>query len=1216
MKARFRKFVAVASAVTLLTSSGVSTVLPVAVTASAAETTSAGVATEIKVYDSKGKDVSVNVVTPISNTELNQPNHEFTEAKYSYDSIGRRVYVKEMYEAFTVVLDNPDDSLAVAQVGSAKLGVKNPISVTNEGDGVYKVRIITKRVTGSYSNETATSQTVTTETMPEGEYTFTLTTASGNIYRAIHVSVRSVFSSIEISLGDKSKLLEIVKSQGDSEKGFYELQLGGFVAIANHQMEISKNIKGSKYDNVKYAIVADKNDTPTNIAEITQDGVFTPKSSGTGYLKVMTSDDSEHWCAVTASVEGETVTIQGKERKTTCKEQKYKKFDYPAYIHFIVVKENPAKSLSFINAPNTIYKGSDTALKLEKIPTYNSSEYATSATDTITWTSSDPKVATVSKDGVVTPKTSGKVVIRAQGESSNVFVEHTITVVAKASSLTINENPILLASGSTINISATMKPVEANEKITWTTEDSSIAKVEESSKDLGNTQSVKLTGVSDGVTKIYARTASGKEFVGTVTVNSKPPVDNFEIYSNNKQITNNATLVVYDDQTIELTGKSFTKGTFLDNEVTWELTDSSGVVRVLENSNTLKFKTLTTGTIKVKAICNSDSSITRTFTMKIAKSANEIILFDKDGNRINYSKDIIKGVSLPITVKLTANGSEQHNDSVASWESSNKSVATVSSTGVVIPVGSGTTDLTVTTASGRSKKVTINVRVLSKIAIKEVTSSNFELVYSSTSMKKQFTVVAYDDENKRINGLDEYWTSSNKNVAEVSSNGTVTVKGKGTSKISVQVGNRRTSFNLIVKVSLNQCTISPIGNIEYQPGKTSYNPATTVKYGNTVLDRGNKGDYVVSYENNKGVGRATAILTGVGEFVGTKSVVFSITPKDITTGTSVKGLTNKVYTGNAIAPSGMQVYSGNYLMKPGTDYTFTVSNNIKVGTAKIVIRGMGNFKGVYNASFNITPKSLASTSGLSISIDKFTYEYTGRDINPKVTAKLNGVVFKDFNVSYLNNKNVGTGTVKLTGKNNYNGTISKTFKIMQAYPSKITLNKSSYSLGVNETVTLKATIDKADFTKNKTIKWSSTNNSIAAVSNGKVVGKKAGTATIKATSANGKVVAQCKITVAKAPSDIKISLPKPSQVKSKSFDKNKSLTSITVKVGTKFQLGSSVSSGSVSNTRDWSTSNKSVVSIVDNAWNRSFKANKVGTATITVKTYNGKKATCKVTVVK
>ena len=79
--------------------------------------------------------------------------------------------------------------------------------------------------------------------------------------------------------------------------------------------------------------------------------------------------------------------------------------------------------------------------------------------------------------------------------------------------------------------------------------------------------------------------------------------------------------------------------------------------------------------------------------------------------------------------------------------------------------------------------------------------------------------------------------------------------------------------------------------------------------------------------------------------------------------------------------------------------------------------------------------SRISISKASVTLSTSTYAYDGKAKKPGVTVKLNGKALKngtDYTVSYSNNKNIGTATVKITGKGSYTGTITKTFKINPA----------------------------------------------------------------------------------------------------------------------------------------------------------------------------------------
>jgi len=82
----------------------------------------------------------------------------------------------------------------------------------------------------------------------------------------------------------------------------------------------------------------------------------------------------------------------------------------------------------------------------------------------------------------------------------------------------------------------------------------------------------------------------------------------------------------------------------------------------------------------------------------------------------------------------------------------------------------------------------------------------------------------------------------------------------------------------------------------------------------------------------------------------------------------------------------------------------------------------------------------------------------------------------------------------------------------------ITLNKSTITLKVGETTELTYTINP-DNTKNKNVKWVSSNNSIAIVNDGKITGKNEGDCIITVSTKNGKVDT-CEITVTPSGPDL------------------------------------------------------------------------------------------------
>ena len=150
----------------------------------------------------------------------------------------------------------------------------------------------------------------------------------------------------------------------------------------------------------------------------------------------------------------------------------------------------------------------------------------------------------------------------------------------------------------------------------------------------------------------------------------------------------------------------------------------------------------------------------------------------------------------------------------------------------------------------------------------------------------------------------------------------------------------------------------------------------------------------------------------------------SISKASVTLSTSTYAYDGKAKT------SYVTVKVGGKTLKKDTDYTVSYSNNTKVGTAKVTITGKGNYTGSVSKTYSIKNNfKKATISGIS------NKSYTGKNITQSITVKHNGKTLKkgtDYTVSYSNNKNIGTATVKITGKGSYTGTVTKTFKINPA----------------------------------------------------------------------------------------------------------------------------------------------------------------------------------------
>ncbi len=161
-------------------------------------------------------------------------------------------------------------------------------------------------------------------------------------------------------------------------------------------------------------------------------------------------------------------------------------------------------------------------------------------------------------------------------------------------------------------------------------------------------------------------------------------------------------------------------------------------------------------------------------------------------------------------------------------------------------------------------------------------------------------------------------------------------------------------------------------------------------------------------------------------------------------------IATQTYTGKQIKPS-IVVKHGTKTLKNGTDYTLSYGTNKSSGKGTVKITGKGNYTGTITKTFTIAKRGVSKLTYSKIS----NKSYTGKQIKPSITVKYSGKTLKkgtDYTVSYGKNKSTGKGTVKITGKGNYTGSITKTFYIV---PKKVTISSAKSSAKKKLTVKYK-----------------------------------------------------------------------------------------------------------------------------------------------------------------
>ena len=148
------------------------------------------------------------------------------------------------------------------------------------------------------------------------------------------------------------------------------------------------------------------------------------------------------------------------------------------------------------------------------------------------------------------------------------------------------------------------------------------------------------------------------------------------------------------------------------------------------------------------------------------------------------------------------------------------------------------------------------------------------------------------------------------------------------------------------------------------------------------------------------------------------------------------------YTGSNIEQDISLTYTINKVpttLNEGTDYEVHYYNNKEIGTATMVIEGIGDYYGSITKTYKI--------NGIALSKAKFEYNnepfksilnqtYTGEEIEIggislyyQSNTRVDLAKGTDYTVSYEKNINAGTATILFTGKGIYTGTVKKTFKI-------------------------------------------------------------------------------------------------------------------------------------------------------------------------------------------
>ena len=145
-------------------------------------------------------------------------------------------------------------------------------------------------------------------------------------------------------------------------------------------------------------------------------------------------------------------------------------------------------------------------------------------------------------------------------------------------------------------------------------------------------------------------------------------------------------------------------------------------------------------------------------------------------------------------------------------------------------------------------------------------------------------------------------------------------------------------------------------------------------------------DYTVRFANNINAGEADVYITGIGNFTGSFSTIFVISPKFLKP-VWVRPVEDQQYTGTAITP-GVVIMDGDKQLKENVDYVISYTDNIEVGVATAEVEGINNYYGKTIVQFNIVDAAATDIVNIKAGTTRDVwYDMHGRLLPEKPTRK-------------------------------------------------------------------------------------------------------------------------------------------------------------------------------------------------------------------------------------
>ena len=505
------------------------------------------------------------------------------------------------------------------------------------------------------------------------------------------------------------------------------------------------------------------------------------------------------------------------------------------------------------------------------------------------------------------------------------------------------------------------------------------------------------------------------------------------------------------------------------------------------------------------------------------------------------SPSITIGSTIQLITSLKDEGGKSVNSGIGDvqWESSNASVATVSSSGLVTGISVGSATLTVRFIDNVGWKDALGT-VMLRVSDQKVSSVaiNPQIINVGIGQSSQILAVSKDANGDTITGLSIAWASSNVAVATVSSTGLVTGVSKGESTIIASVGGVSASGSVLVTdVSASSIEITPNKGTLSIGQSSQLSARLKDAQGNIVAGRDvswSSSDTAIVTVSNAGMLTAisdgestiTASVEGVSGFA-TVTVsgapVASISVSAQSASISV-GQTQQLTA--SVSDAGGNILNDRIMSwTTSNEASATVSNaglvtGIALGSSTITGTSEGKSATVV-VEVSVSPVSSVSVTPQSVKLSAGQTQQLSETVTDKDGNVLSGfvIIWSSTNSASVTVSNTGLITGIAPGSSSITATIegkiaTASVNVAKAAVSSIGLKPNLSVVRIDENQQVIATVKSTSGGEllGVRLNWSSSDSSIATVSTtGVVTGKSVGTATIIVSF--GGVTAQAKIEV-------------------------------------------------------------------------------------------------------